>query len=213
MDDFYIQIQVLLKGFLVFAAIIVAIGGQNAFVLKQALLKNHSILVGSICAFCDFVLIFLGVFGLGSIVNQSPILLISISVFGIIFVLGFASKCFYASYKNSYDFRLDSEQKSQNKIKTILATLAVTLLNPHVYLDTVIIVGGVGASLPEKQKFFYALGGSLASFVWFAILVFGAKALIPLFKKKHTWQILDILIGLIMVFIAFDLFLMIKKFL
>jgi len=188
-------------GFLTSLSLIVAIGAQNAFVLKQGLSKNHIFIVCLICFLCDFALMAAGVFGVGAFLVQNQILLFVVTVCGIAFLLYYAFLNFKTALKGGENFTQEASQNSNLKT-AVFTTLFVTLLNPHVYLDTVVIVGSIGAGLSATQKAEFLAGSVAASFLWFFSLGFGARLLLPLFKSKKAWQILDTIIALIMLFIA-----------
>ncbi|OOH91213.1 amino acid transporter [Pasteurellaceae bacterium 15-036681] len=194
-----------LHGFIVCFGLIVSIGAQNAFLLKQGILKQHVFWIAFICFFCDVILMGVGVLGLGSLISQSPIASISLAIIGAIFLFTYGSRSFISAYKG--DSLLQMEQANQNNSlkKAITITLAITLLNPHVYIDTVVIVGGIGGTLNLEQKFLFLAGALICSFLWFFGVGYGAGLLTPYFKKRRTWQILDSITGLIMYGIAFSL--------
>lgn len=196
----------LLQGFFVSGSLIVAIGAQNAFVLKQGLLKQHIFWVSFTCFLCDFILICVGVMGLGSLISQSPMATLALAVVGALFLLVYGARAFRSAYQGSSGLSLDdSERPAQSAVKTVLITLGLTLLNPHVYLDTVVIIGGIASTLLFEQKLQFLLGAVFASGLWFFGLGYGARLLIPLFKRPKTWRILDFAIGCIMWLIAFSL--------
>lgn len=202
-------LDVFLKGFIVTISLIVAIGAQNAYILKLGLLKQH---VGKAVLFCilsDILLISSGVLGLGFFIKDNQILINSIAIFGIIFLCYYSFLSFKSALKNE-SLKIDDEVKT-NPLKQVLTLLFVfTYLNPHTYLDTILLIGGIGANIEDNLKLYFLLGSLLASSFWFSTLGFGARFLIPLFKKPITWKILDISIGLFMLFIAYSLIDIIK---
>ncbi|VEG12955.1 LysE/ArgO family amino acid transporter [Moraxella cuniculi] len=194
------------KGALVSASLIMAIGGQNAFVLKNGLKKNNVFAVSLICFLCDFLLMTIGVLGLGSILATNKWLSGGLAIFGAAFLGVYGFNSFKSSFAGNDSLLIDGQNQVSDKLKTtVLATLAVTLLNPHVYLDTVVIVGGIAGTLAFEQKLQFLAGALLASFVWFFGLGFGARFLLPLFQKPKAWRILEFVIGCIMWWIAFGL--------
>ena len=190
----------LLYGFITSLALIVSIGPQGAFILKQGLLKNHIFVICFICAFCDVVLMILGVFGLGSIIAKNRAVLVTVGILGVIFLLYYAFLNFKSAFKNR-EFALEKSENLPLK-KAVLITLAVTLLNPAVYLDTIVILGSIGSSLEFDEKVLFTIGGLIASCGWFFLLGYGARALIPLFKNRLAWQSFDIAVGILMIAIA-----------
>lgn len=198
------MLDIFLKGFIVTISLIVAIGAQNAYVLKLGLLKQYVLVAVLICIFSDFLLITLGVYGLGFFVKDNVILINAIAIFGIVFLVFYAFNSFKAVLKNE-SMKIDNEIKTNPLKKVITMMLVFTYLNPHTYLDTVLLVGGIGANVEDSLKGFFLLGAVLASTLWFVLLGFGARVLIPIFKKPITWKILDSSIGILMLYIAYTL--------
>lgn len=188
-------------GFLVCFGLIVSIGAQNAFLLKQGILKQHVFIIATLCFLCDVVLMGIGVLGMGTLLTQSPIASIALALFGAVFLFTYGCRSFVAAYRGIGELAL-AEGGGISLKKAILITLAITLLNPHVYIDTVVIVGGIGGTLDFERKIQFWLGALSCSALWFYSLGYGAGLLAPYFKKRRTWQILDIITGLIMFFIA-----------
>lgn len=195
-----------IHGILVSDSLIIAIGAQNAFVLKQGLLKQHTFLIASICFLCDAILMTAGILGLGSLISQNTIISIILACIGGLFLFLYGLKAFYNAYHGQSQMILDQKSSQHSPYKIALLTLSITLLNPHVYLDTVVIIGSIAGTLALVDKIYFLLGAISASAMWFFSLAYGAGLLLPLFKKSATWQILDSCIGLIMWFIAFHLF-------
>lgn len=193
----------LVQGFGIGAGLIIAIGSQNAFVLSCSLRHQHTYAVAALCALLDIVLISAGVWGLGALIQQHPVLL-SVARYG-----GAAFLALYGFYAFHRAFNPESLKADDYKPMTLKAALAMvfalSLLNPHVYLDTVILLGSIGGQLPDDQPFWFAVGASLASIVWFGGLAFAGRKLGPWFDKPRNWQRLDILIGLVMWVIAASL--------
>ena len=186
-------------GLLTAMSLIMAIGAQNAFVIRQGLTKKHVLLVVAICAASDAVLIILGIGGLGAIIQGLPWLLEIIRWFGVVYLAWFGIKSLRSAFKEQ---TLDaSGTQSGSAKKVALAVLGFTWLNPHVYLDTVILLGSIGNQFGE-DKWWFALGASLGSIIWFSGIGFGAKAASGLMKKPIFWKILDLIIAAIMFGIA-----------
>ncbi|WP_428028638.1 LysE/ArgO family amino acid transporter [Arcobacter sp.] len=201
--------SILVKGYMVAISLIVAIGAQNAYILKLGLLKQHVLKAVLICIFFDIFLISLGVYGLGFFIQGNQLLINSIAIFGMLFLSFYAFSCFKSALTNN-SLKIDDNVKT-NPLKEVISLLLVfTLLNPHTYLDTVLLIGGIGANIEDGLKPYFLLGTVLASTSWFFTLGFGARVLIPLFKKPITWKILDIFIGILMLFIAYSLHNLIK---
>ncbi len=201
--------DVFLKGFVVTFTLIVAIGAQNAYVLKLGLLKQHVFKAALVCIFFDALLISAGVYGLGYFIQGNQILINSIALFGIAFLLFYSFTSFRSALKNE-SLQIDDKAKT-NPLKEVITLLLVfTLLNPHTYLDTVLLIGGIGANVENDFKIYFVLGAIAGSTTWFFSLAYGSRVLIPLFKKPLTWKILDISIGIFMLFIAYSLIDLIK---
>ncbi len=194
-----------ISAFFLGLSLILAIGAQNAFVLKQGLKRQYVFMVCFICAASDALLITLGVSGFGIIIEQFP-LVITLSKFGgSAFLIFYSIKSFYASFKKTE--QVDSSiDKGVSRLKTALICLAFTWLNPHVYLDTVILLGSISTQYSETKTYFI-LGAVTASFTFFFSLGYFSRFLTPLFKKAISWKILDLLIGLVMLSIAVKLLL------
>lgn len=203
------MLEIFLKGFLVTISLIVAIGAQNAYVLKLGLLRQYVFVAVLICTLSDFLLISLGVFGLGFFIKGNQVLINTIAIIGILFLVVYAILSFKSALKNE-SMKIDDKVKTQPLKKVIALLLVFTFLNPHTYLDTVLLIGGIGANIQENMKIYFLLGAVCGSFFWFSLLGFGARVLIPLFKKPITWKVLDISIGFLMLFIAYSLIDLIK---
>jgi L-lysine exporter family protein LysE/ArgO len=195
-------LQALITGFLTGLSLIVAIGAQNAFVLRQGLARSNVFLVVLICSVSDALLIALGVLGLGTAIESLPVLLEVVRWFGVGYLIWFGISSLRRAFKAE---SLSASSNSAASIKqAVLTTLSLTFLNPHVYLDTVIFVGGLSHQFGD-QAFVFAVGAMTASFVWFFSLGFGASKLSPLMSKPVFWKILDIFIALVMFTIAISL--------
>lgn len=193
----------LAQGFAIGAGLIIAIGSQNAFVLSCSLRNQHAYMVAALCAVIDIVLIHAGVWGLGALIQQSPILLDVARYGGAAFLFLYG---FYAFRRAFNPEGLTTEASKPMSLKVALVTvLALSLLNPHVYLDTVVLLGSIGGQLQGNQPAWFALGASVASIVWFGGLALAGKKLGPWFDKPSSWQRLDFLIGLVMWGIAVNL--------
>ncbi len=189
-------------GFFTGLSLIIAIGAQNAFVIRQGLMRQHVLLIVSICAVSDALLIFLGTGGLGTLIQNSPSLLEFIRWFGVAYLTWFGIKSVRSVFR---DQSLEAGQEIVISRSRVVATcLALTFLNPHVYLDTVILVGSV-ANQFETDKWLFAFGAAFASVTWFAGIGFGARAASRFMSKPIFWKILDSCIAAIMLTIALTL--------
>ncbi|MCL4862671.1 MAG: LysE/ArgO family amino acid transporter [Caldilineaceae bacterium] len=194
-----------LQGFGLSAALIMAIGAQNAFVLQQGLRRQHVFATAAICALCDAALIVLGVAGLGAVITQSAQLTALATWGGAAFLFAYGARAFWSALRPGM---LDAEQSTLRGgalATTVLAALGVSLLNPHVYLDTVVLVGSVGGRYPAGDRVAFAAGAMSASCVWFFGLAYGAAWLAPIFRRPRAWRLLDLAVGAIMWAIAASL--------
>lgn len=196
------MLSVFIKGFLIGAGLIIAIGAQNAFVLSKGVKREHHIIIPLICSICDTSLIFAGIAGLGPFVSSNRSMTVFAAVFGAVFLYWYGFKSFKNVFKSE---GLKPDEKSEkNLYKSVLATLGVTLLNPHVYLDTVVLTGTI-ASRFDDMKYIFGLGASTASFIWFFLLSLGGSAMAEILKKPSSWRILDTFVGITMWWIASNL--------
>ncbi|MWP62561.1 LysE/ArgO family amino acid transporter [Gilliamella sp. Pas-s25] len=196
----------ILRGALISASLIIAIGAQNLFVLKQGLLKNHIFCVSAICFICDFALMSVGIFGVGTFIGSNPLITNILAILGAVFLVWYGFCAFKSAIKGTSSMQIESQVPNNNNLlKVVLATLAITLLNPHVYLDTVVIVGGIAGTLTSEQKLAFLIGAVCVSFIWFFSIGYGARLLTPLFRQKRMWIILDCIVGTVMFYIAYRL--------
>lgn len=189
-----------LAGFATGGSLIVAIGAQNTFVLRQGLRQEHVLPIVGICASADALLILAGVAGLGEVIQAAPAALAW---------LRFAGAAFLAVYGAMALRRaLEPHQAVVDRgvpmalRAAVATTLAFTFLNPHVYLDTVVLVGALANQHEGVARWQFAAGAATASVVWFSALGFGAKLLVPLFARPATWRVLDGVIALVMFSLA-----------
>jgi L-lysine exporter family protein LysE/ArgO len=191
-----------LPGFITGLSLIIAIGAQNAFVIRQGLTKRYVFTVVAICTVIDASLIALGIGGLGAAIAGLPWLLEVIRWFGVAYLTWFGIKSLVSATKNQTLDAAGVESKSAAKV--ITTVLAMSLLNPHVYLDTVIFVGSIGNTFGEN-RWFFAFGAMLASLVWFTGIGYGAKAASRFMSKPLFWKVLDGVIAVIMFTLAITL--------
>jgi L-lysine exporter family protein LysE/ArgO len=183
-----------LAGFAASAVLIIAIGAQNAFVLRQGLRREHVLPVVLVCAFSDLALITAGIAGLGAVINAQPGLVSAIRWVGAAFLLGYAV---LAARRALRPQRLETTGQAPATLRaTLLTCLALTYLNPHVYLDTVLLLGSIAQQHPHRWLF--GLGAAVASLGWFAALGAGARRLAPLLARPGAWRVLDGLIATVM---------------
>lgn len=192
----------MLIGFVTSASLAVAIGPQNAFILRQGLKREHVLKIVLFCSVSDFLLMACGVYGLASIVSYAPYLLPAMKWGGSFFLFYYGLLSLRRAL-GSESMSLATKDKLPSTLKVIfLQLLAFTYLNPHVYMDTVLLLGSIAQSQPSLGKFSFLLGTAAGSFAWFFALGYGASILVPLFKKEAAWKILDVIIGLTMCIIA-----------
>ena len=191
-----------LPGFFAGLGLIVAIGAQNAFVIRQGLTRQHVFVVVAICAIADAALIALGIAGLGAIIQGLPWLLEGVRWFGVAYLTWFGIKSIRSAFKNEVMDIYGAQTTSLKKV--VAAVLGFTLLNPHVYLDTVILLGSISNQFAE-DRWVFGLGAMTASIVWFSSIGFGAKAASRFMSKPIFWRVLDSLIAVVMFSIAFYL--------
>lgn len=181
-------------------SLIVAIGAQNAFVLRQGIRREHVLPVVLICGLTDALLETLGVAGIGYLIERAPVVLEIVRWGGVAFLLWYA---WSAARRAMRPEVLVAQEGSESSLKkTILACLAITYLNPHVYLDTVVLMGSIGNAQGDPGKWWFALGGAIASIAWFFLLGYGARALTRFFATPRSWQILDGVVAVVMLVIA-----------
>jgi L-lysine exporter family protein LysE/ArgO len=198
-------LRAIFEGFIFGAGLIIAIGAQNAFVLRQGLTRNHVFATALICTLSDMVLIALGVGGLGTVIASSQVLTSIAAWGGGLFLLYYGARSFISARKSQGINSLEKSVSPDTLRKTIAAALGFSLLNPHVYIDTVVLIGSLGAQYPVDTRWGFAGGAMLASLSWFFGLAYGAARLTPIFEKPLAAKLLDILIGVIMWMIAFSL--------
>ncbi len=186
-------------GFWTSLSLILAIGAQNAFVLKQGLKHQHVFVVCLICALSDSILITSGVLGLGVILDKHPLLISVAKYAGAVFLLVYGFRSLKSAFTQTHAL-VATGQDVTGLWQTVLTCLAFTWLNPHVYLDTVILLGSVAARADNRLLF--AIGAVSASWLFFFSLGYGAKRLAPIFAKPTSWKILDGLVGVMMWVIA-----------
>jgi L-lysine exporter family protein LysE/ArgO len=189
----------IIPGLLAGFSLIIAIGAQNAFVIRQGLTKKYVLLTVLICAFSDAILIALGASGLGALIKSNKNILEFVRWFGVIYLLWFAFKSAKSVLKK--EVLNSAGEASADRKSVILTVLALTFLNPHVYLDTVILLGSISNQF-GTDKWFFVIGAMLASFIWFTAIGFGAKSASRFMSQPIFWKILDSIIALVMVSIA-----------
>ncbi len=193
-----------LQGFTIGLAMIIPIGAQNAFVLSRGIHRNHHLLTATLCSLCDLTLIAIGVFGGANVLAASPFGMALLTWGGVLFLGWFGGRSLLSAWRGKGEGLAESAQ--QMGAKSVLAmTLGVTLLNPHVYLDTLMLLGSLGSQVSESLRPAFAAGAMLASLVWFYSLALGAAALAPWLARSRVQQGIDLLVGIIMLSLAVQL--------
>ena len=193
-------------GFILCATLIVAIGAQNAFVLRQGLRREHVLPIVVFCAIADLVLIAAGVSGLAALLGHAPTLTLLLTVGGVVFLTWYGIGAVRRALAPQPRPSLATPSNASSNLSSALTRVAgFTFLNPHVYLDTVLLMGSIGARQAPDARVWFIAGAACASGVWFTGLGFGARLLAPLFARPRAWQVLDALIGVTMWVLAASL--------
>jgi L-lysine exporter family protein LysE/ArgO len=191
-------------GFVLCATLIIAIGAQNAFVLRQGLRREHVLIIVAFCALADLLLIGAGVAGVAQVLGQAPRLTLALTGGGTLFLAWYGFRAL-ARARTAGAMNV-AEGASRISVRNAVAQAAgFTFLNPHVYLDTVLLMGSIGARQPSDLRFWFVGGAAAASGAWFTTLGFGARLLRPVFRTPRAWQVLDTIIGLTMLALAVSL--------
>ncbi|MDW6018103.1 LysE/ArgO family amino acid transporter [Vibrio plantisponsor] len=196
---------ILLQGFSLGATMIIPIGAQNAYVLNQGIKRNHHLTTATICSVMDVFFISLGIFGGGALLSQNETLLTVVTLGGIAFLTFYGWLSLRAALQHSDQQESQPQKLARGRRAVILGALAVTVLNPHLYLDTVVILGSIGGQFEGSDRISFALGTMMASFVWFYGLSIGAAKLAPVLSKPKTKKIIDLIVATMMFIIAFAL--------
>lgn len=193
-----------LAGFTVCLSLIISIGAQNLYVLRQAVRGQHVRACVAWCVTSDAILIGLGVAGMAQLLSSQPSLALWLGWGGVLFLLGYGAFALWRmAMASDTSAVVDSAQVAPRGLLGVLTTLAViTLLNPHVYLDTVVLVGSIGARQEGNLKWIFVLGAACASLVWFGLLSFAAQRMRAVFAKPVAWRVLDGVTGVMMLVLA-----------
>lgn len=184
-------------------SLILPLGAQNSFVLKQGLKQQHVFWICLICAVSDAILILAGVMGFGSLILQHPMITIVAKYTGAAFLFVYGLLHFKSAWTASAQLQIEHVE-SMSLLNALALCLAFTWLNPHVYLDTVVLLGSISVQF-NQDKIYFALGAIMASFLFFFSLGYASRYLLPVFKNPRAWQVLDLMIGCVMWWIAFSL--------
>ncbi|MDE6886079.1 MAG: LysE family transporter [Helicobacteraceae bacterium] len=197
--------EYLLKGFLIAFSLFAAIGAQNIFVIKQGIIKNHIFWVCFTCIMCDIIFVSIGIFGVAQVLSNNKIISIMLGIFGAIFISYYALNSLKSAINAKESLNIVQNSKKNSLKKTITQTLLITLLNPHVYLDTIIILGAIALPLDLGEKIAFEIGIIFASCSWFLCIGYASNKAHMLFKNPKTWAIFNAISSLIMFYIAFEL--------
>jgi L-lysine exporter family protein LysE/ArgO len=191
-------------GFALGATLIIAIGAQNAFVLRQGLRREHVLIIVAFCALADLLLIGAGVAGVARVLGQAPRLTLALTVAGTLFLAWYGVRAL-ARARRATSMSVEEGTSRISVSNAVAQAAGFTFLNPHVYLDTVLLMGSIGARQPVDLRFWFVGGAAAASGAWFTTLGFGARLLRPVFRTPRAWQLLDTLVGLTMLVLAASL--------
>lgn len=199
------MLPTMIAGFALSFSLILAIGAQNAFVLRQGLRREHVFVLCLTCAVSDAILIAAGVAGFGTLAQAAPWFEAVMRYGGAAFLIWYGLRSLRSAWRGGSKMDVGSDQRTSLRA-ALLTVLAFTWLNPHVYLDTVVLIGSISAQYDDQLAF--AVGAVLSSFVFFFMLGYGAGVLSPIFARPRAWQVLDLLIGVVMLGIAAKLVVM-----
>ena len=194
--------QVFLQGLGLGASLIMAIGAQNAHVMRTGVRGQHMLPTVATCIVVDVVLIALGMAGLGALVEASPTLMALARYGGAAFLLWYGWRCWKSSLRGGASLALSAEAKTQTVGRALATVLALSLLNPHVYLDTVVLLGAVGSSLAGDARPSFALGAMTASVLWFSALGLGAQRFASVLGRPAVWRVIEGATGTMMLVLA-----------
>ncbi|MGB5708410.1 MAG: LysE/ArgO family amino acid transporter [Arenicellales bacterium] len=190
------------RGFGLGFSLIAAIGAQNAYVLTRGILHNHHWTVALVCSILDALLISAGILGMGSLIRIYPGLVSALTAFGALFLFAYGLFAFRRMFRSEV---LGAESKRVSRLAAVTTVLALSLLNPHVYLDTVILIGSISVRELPSNRMTFGMGAALASFVWFFCLALGGQWLQRWFQTPAAWRVLDAIVGIVMWALAVSL--------
>lgn len=194
------------KGMAMGGGLIVAIGAQNAFLLRQAVQGRYVVMCIATCICCDVLLIALGAGGVGRVIISSPMLMDAVRIGGALFLVEYGRRAAVSAWRGHAQLDQSAEPGAMRRGPVLRSALALSLLNPHAWLDTVVLLGSIGAQQADQGRASFTAGAMTASIVWFTSLGLGAQWLAPLFARPTAWRVLDALIAMVMWAIAISLF-------
>ncbi|MFA0813644.1 LysE/ArgO family amino acid transporter [Microbulbifer epialgicus] len=193
----------LAKGFLTTISLIMAIGAQNAFVLTQSIRRQYHYSIAALCILMDIVLISCGVYLVANLAQAEGDWMLWLTWLGAAFLFSYGAMAFRSAFTNK---GLENKKEwIKSRRSALITAVALTLLNPHAYVDTVVLIGSVGAQYAGQGTLYFVIGACSASMLWFGLLSVGGSMMQPLFKNPRTWRVLDVLVGIMMWFIAISL--------
>jgi L-lysine exporter family protein LysE/ArgO len=196
----------LITGYLTSSSLIMAIGAQNAYVLRIGITRSHVLTVVLFCIISDVLLMTLGVFGLGAVIGESRVILQCLKYTGVTFLFAYA---LYSGRRALYGgSTLHTDSLAPESTRFVIFTIAtLTYLNPHVYLDTVVLMGAASHQYAAPERWWFWVGAAFASSLWFFALGYGSKILRPIFEQETSWRILDATVAIVMAVIGGNLLL------
>jgi len=195
-----------MKGFTLGLSMIVPIGAQNAMILNQGINRNHHLMAAGLCAFYDIILIAFGIMGGSFILNSSDLMFTLLTWGGILFLIGYGASSYQSALSPEKD-ESETSNTTHKSLKVVIVTsLVVTFLNPHAYIDTVMVIGSVGGQFEGINKIYFMVGAMVASLVWFFTLASGAAKLSNVLARQKVKQGIDMAIAIVMWVIAASLF-------
>ncbi|PVZ83054.1 arginine exporter ArgO [Serratia sp. S1B] len=193
-----------LQGFMLSAAMILPLGPQNVFVMNQGIRRQYHLMVASLCALSDITLICAGIFGGSALLGRSPLLLTLVTWGGVAFLLWYGWGAFRAAFSQRLE-QVAAQEMQQSRWRILVTMLAVTWLNPHVYLDTFVVLGSLGGQLMQEMRSWFAFGAASASILWFFALALLASWLAPWLQTQMAQRVINLLVGVVMWGIALQL--------
>ncbi|OMQ20904.1 MULTISPECIES: arginine exporter ArgO [Serratia] len=198
------MLTIFLQGFALSAAMILPLGPQNVFVMNQGIRRQYHLMIASLCALSDIALICAGIFGGSALLSRSPLLLLLVTWGGVAFLLWYGWGAFRTAFSQHLALATAEEMK-QSRWRIVVTMLAVTWLNPHVYLDTFVVLGSLGSQLAPEVRSWFAFGAASASLAWFFALALLASWLAPWLQTQLAQRIINVLVGVVMWAIALQL--------
>lgn len=195
-----------MKGFTLGLSMIIPIGAQNAMILNQGINRNHHFMAAGLCAIYDILLIAFGILGGSFILNSNDLMFSLLTWGGILFLFGYGASSYQSAVSPKKKFSNDSNTTLKSLKVVVITSLVVTFLNPHAYIDTIMVIGSVGGQFEGTGKYYFMIGTMAASIVWFFTLASGASKLSPILARPKVKQAVDMTIAIVMWIIAASLF-------